>query len=264
MRGGGGVAAAWRAPGRAFGAVEPVTTPRHAGLTEPALAFGGDGRAYLAGITGCDGSGRNAGVLLTTGPAGRRFDAPRTIAPAPVSHLRFVVTGANASTAAWLHTSCGAGVDGTGRVEAAVMRSGRIEPAFLVDAKPAIVATLAGAPGGAADVTVAETPPDGAGRLSMVVARISRDGRATAPQAPADGWSALVADRPGDQVVTQIAPAHSGTPIPIAARPADGAVVDRAPFDAPVATAAAPFGATLAIAQATPAALYVSAWRPAR
>ncbi len=263
MRSGSGVAAAWRAPGRAFGEVQRVATPGRAGLTEPALAFGADRRAYLTGVTGCDGSARSAGVLLATGPGQRRFDAPQTIAPAPVSHLRFVVTGTNAGAAVWLHAGCRAGVDGTGAVGGAVMRAGRIQPAFVVDARSAIGATLAGAPGGAADATVAETPAEGAGRLTMVVARISPEGRATVPQSPADGWSALVADHRGDQVVTQIAPAAGGTPIPIAARPAEGAVVERAPFDAPVVTAAAPFGAMLAIGQATPDALRVSAWRPA-
>jgi hypothetical protein len=253
-----GVGAAWRTSGRPFGRVASVPTGRHRYLLEPALAFDASGRAHLAG-TAPD----SRGVLFTATTRARRFAGPRTIAPAPASHVRYVLAGPGRALTAWVAAGASTTEDLSGAIRTARVTDEAVGPPVAVNALPSTGLTLSGAPSGGGELAFTQFGP-GFPAGEAVVARIGPDGAVSAAGAPADGWAAVTADRAGDQLVAPARPALSGPPGVIAARPAIGGTVETAPLGGPAyfATASAPDGAALAAARPTRRALRVAVWRP--
>ena len=258
-----GMGVAWRTAGRPFGRVGSVPTGRRGYLQEPSLSFDDTGRLYLAGTAGCDASQRSGGVLLTATERRRRFDAERTIAPAPATHLRFVLTGRGRALAAWVGAGCSTTEDLSGPILATNVVGDAVGTPSIVSAPASRELTLSGAPAGSAELSFTQfgpTSPAGA----ALVARLAPDGTVTPPMAPADGWAAVTADRAGNQLVILARPAGI-VPTALAARPASGAAVAPAPLRGPTffVTAGAPDGSALAAARTGGRALRITVWRPA-
>jgi hypothetical protein len=257
-----GVAVAWRSRGHRFGRVHAVAGTGRGYLQEPTLTFDRRGRAYLAGIAGCDDP-QSTGVLLTTRPGGRTFGAPRSLGGPPATHLRLVVAASGRAVASWLGAPCSTSEDLSGLVLARVLRDGALSDPVLLDGLPSRELTLTGATAGAADAAwtdYAAGAPDG----RVLTTRIGADGTASPATAPADGWVATAGTRPGARIVERLRPAGMGLADAVGARGGDTAVVEPAPLDgaARFTVAAAPFGSALAAAGTFDGGLRVSAWRP--
>ncbi len=257
-----GVGIAWRAPGHRFGIVGAIEGTGHGALQDPTLTFDPRGRGYLAGIAGC-GSGASTGVLFRAAAVRRPFTGPRTIASAPATHLRLVVTSSGRAVTAWLGASCSTGEDLDGLVLARTLRDGLLSDPALLDGLPSRELVLAGTSGGAAQASwTHDAPglPDGA----VVGSRIAADGLATSPVPAADGWTAVASTRRGSRVVERLLPSGFGPPQAVGARAVDGGPVDAAPLTGPArfAVAAAASGTALAAASPADDALQVSVWRP--
>ncbi len=257
-----GMGVAWRRAGRPFGRVGSVPTGRSY-VQEPTLVFDLTGRAFLSGIAGCDDEQRSAGVLLTATVRSRRFGPERTVAPAPATHLRFVLTGDGRALAAWIGAGCSTTEDLSGPVRAATLVDDAVGEPINVSALPSRELRLSGGPAGGGELSFTRfdsASPDG----EAVVARVAPDGTITPPGRPADGWAAVTGDRAGDQLVVPARAAGFGPPTALGARPAAASTVEPSPLQGPsfFVTAGAPDGRALAAARPVGRALGIAVWRP--
>jgi hypothetical protein len=256
-----GMGVAWRTRGRSFGRVGSIPTGRHGYLQEPSLAIDDTGRAFLAGTAGCDAS-HSSGVLLTTPAHGRRFGPEHTIAHAPATHLRFVLTGGRRAIAAWVGAGCSTTEELSGPVLTTTVVDVAVGTPSVVSAAESTEPILAGAPSGGAELSFTQfgpTSPAG----EAVVARLAHDGAVTAPARPPAGVAAVSADPAGDQLVVPARPAGSGPPATVSARPASADPVEAAPLPGPsfFTTASATDGPALAAARPGGRALRIAVWR---
>ena len=259
-----GVAVAWRSAGHRFGRLRPVAATGDDVLFEPTLTFDARGRGRLAGIAGC-GSAASHGVLLTaTGPR-RRFRGPRTIAAAPVTHLRFAPTAAGRAVVGWIGASCSTGEDLNGVVLSWTLRDELLSDPVLLDGLGSRELVLAATSGGAADATWTQYPP-GLPEGAVVTSRIARDGGASSPAASVDGWSAVASTPRGSLLVERLVPSGLGPAQAVGARAVEGGPVEVAPLPGPARCSTAAASSGLALTAATPGehGLRVSVWRPRR
>jgi hypothetical protein len=96
------------------------------------------------------------------------------------------------------------------------------------------------------------------------VALLLSDGSPLSVAPPQDGWVALAGTRHGTRVVARVRPPGFGPPQAVAARAGRGLPPELSPLGAltSLTAAAAPSGATLAVADRGPNGLRVSVWRP--
>jgi hypothetical protein len=262
-----GVAAAWRRPGRWFGAIQDLNTgarPRGYFFDLQAL-FDASGKAYVSGVRDCD-TPRSAGVLMTSPPGTTRFAATRLVAPAPVRDLHFALTATGRGELAWLAVSCSTTEYYSGPVHAAAVRGGSADSPAVVSDVAGFGIWLAGGPNGAAEAAWTSWPPRMPNGV-ILAARSNAAGTFAAPFSPSDGVVALAADARGNQLVGAVQTAAagvSGFPSVVGVRTPDGAV-SAAPLTTTNITGigtAMPQGAGIAVAVPTRTGIRLTSWRP--
>jgi hypothetical protein len=255
-----GAGAAWRAPGRPFGAVRPVAGRDR--LQEPALAFDMRGRAHLTGITGCDDAQRSVGRHFTATTRTRRFREGTFVAPAPATHLRMALTGVGTAAFSWIRAGCSTTEDLGGPVLARVLRDGALSAPVVLDGTSGRGLALAVATGHGAAVTwTGSAEGDPAGRV--LASRIEPFGSASPAAPPVGGWAVIAGTRRGTRLVARLRPDGTGPPERVAARAGRGGPPELAPIHpAALATATSPSGGALAVADRSDRGLRVAVWRP--
>lgn len=258
-----GVAVAWRRPGHRFGAPDGVGRLR---IFDPVPAFDPAGRTYLSGITDCDNESASRGVVRVTAPGGRRFGPVVTVAAAPATELRLQVTGSGRASAAWVGAGCSTTELLAGAIRVATLRGGAVAGGGVAYASAGRALVLSGAPAGAAELSFTAFPATALGG-AVLAARLDAVGAIGPAAPPADGWTALAADRAGDQVVAQRRPEGSGPPLALGAREAGGDAVVPAPLAGPAWFAYAGSttgGRALAAASAVAGTMRIATWTPRR
>ena len=121
-----GVAAAWRASGRPFGAPRSVPLGREY-LLEPTLAADLQGRVFLTGTRGCATS--DGAVEVAIAPPGRaRFTRRVTLTTTSGHAVRMSVRAPDAVTVGWLSGGCDTTEELGGRPSVTIVRGGVAAP----------------------------------------------------------------------------------------------------------------------------------------
>jgi len=246
------VVAAWRSPGRAFTAPEPVAAAPLGG----APAFDAAGTAYLA--SSCSGS------VAIAPPGSRRF-RPAVVTSGPVSYFKLSLSGAGQGLAAWVAGACSYDeevLNAPGPVLAATLSGGSFTPAVVLAAAPTQAEDVIPAAVPAGGGSVSWFTYDGTTFTALSVA-IDAGGHPGATVSSANPMTEVGSDSGGDLVFAPAPVTGAGAGAgSVLVQPASGGAAQIAPATPGSALALAPSGRVVVCAWYATGGLDVSVWRP--